>query len=144
MKNNLYLDTNIFLYLSQPNSEYHKECQELIRECKKANTTLLTSAETIQEIIYYSKNVKQLSKGLKAAKTTLTTVDELLPIDSSTIEIYLEKTKVYKSATSRDVLHLSTCITNKVDLIVTHDRDFRKFKEVKALKPKEFLALLPQ
>ncbi|OGY11409.1 MAG: hypothetical protein A3F61_00240 [Candidatus Blackburnbacteria bacterium RIFCSPHIGHO2_12_FULL_41_13b] len=139
MTNSLYLDTNIFLYLSDPESQFHGKCQDLVNYCRSRNILLLTSAETIQEIVYLAKNTKSLNKGLRISKTTLSTIEELLPVDKTTIEIYLKLAKKYPSATSRDLLHLATCLENKLDTAISFDRDFKKFKEINTLTPEDFV-----
>lgn len=133
--NNLYLDTNFFLYLSDKSSPFHPTCTKFLRHCQKENILISTSAETIQEIIHYTKNTKQLEKGLKAAKQALSLVKVLLPVNKSTIDLYLKYAAIYKNASSRDLIHLAVCVENKIDKIITFDKDFAKFKEIKILLP---------
>lgn len=135
----LYLDTNFFIYLSDPLSSFYNDCVDLLSYCKKYSIRISTSTETIQEIIHYSKNIKQLDGGLITAKTTLQTINELIPITPEIIKVYLEKVQTYPNRKSRDILHLSACIENKIDCLVTLDNDFKKFNEVKILRPDEAL-----
>ena len=134
--NNLYLDTNFFLYLSEFSSPFYQECFQLIKYCKVNKITLVTSTETIQEIIHFTKNTKQLEKGLQTAQKTLELVNEILPINQITIEIYLKKAAIYKTSSSRDLIHLAVCLENKIKNLITFDKDFEKFKELEILQPK--------
>ena len=129
--NRLYFDTNFFLYLSDKSSPFRQRCTKFIKYCKEEKILISTSAETIQEIIHYTKNIKQSEQGLKAAKKTLNLLDEFIAIDKSIINTYLKCASVYKNAGSRDLIHLAVCIENKIDKIVTFDQDFAKFKEIK-------------
>lgn len=140
---NLYLDTNFFLYISKKGSPFYKDCLALIKHCSKNQIKLYTSCETIQEVIHLAKNTKTLPQGIQISKKTIALTNELTPLTREVINIYLGFVEKYKSATSRDLVHLASCVENKIGIIITHDSDFRKFKEVKALKPEEFLALLP-
>ncbi len=133
----LYLDTNIFLYLANKTSLYYKNCLAFIEYCQTNNINLATSVETFQEIIHYSKNVKQLQEGIKTVKIATGLVDTILSIDKSTIEIFLEKAAKYRNVKSRDLIHLSSCIENNIKNIVTYDREFKRFKEVKVKLPEE-------
>lgn len=137
--NNLYIDTNFFLYLSDPSSPFYISCHKFIKYCNQEKVLISTSVETIQEIIHYTKNTKQLDHGLKTATKVLSLVNELLPINMSTIEIYLKYASVYKSAGSRDLIHLATCLENKIDKIITFDKDFAKFKEIKTIQPQAII-----
>lgn len=132
---NFYLDTNFFLYLSNFSSPFYTSCQKLIKHCKKEKILLSTSTETIQEIIHYTKNTKQLDKGLKISKKVLKLVDEIFSIDKLVIDTYLKYTATYKTSGSRDLIHLAVCTTNKVGKLVTFDKDFTKFKEIKVIIP---------
>ena len=136
----VYLDTNIFLYLSDITSPFHADCVNLILYCQQQNTRVTTSVETIQEIIHFAKNTKQLKTGIEVSQTTLSLVDGLFDITNKSINEFLEKVEVYSSAKSRDVLHLSVCIENQIHTIITYDGDFDIFKEVEVFSAKEYLA----
>ncbi len=135
----LYLDTNFFLYASKRTSPFYKDCVALVKYSSKNQIKIFTSCETIQEIIHLAKNTKVLDKGISTSKRTIKLIDELLPLTKEVITLYLDLAKKYRSATSRDLIHLATCLENKIDTIITHDSDFKKFKEVKVFKPEDFL-----
>lgn len=136
-----YLDTNIFIYLADKKSPFNKACGKLIKYFQKHKIRITTSTETFQEIIHYSKNTKQLATGIIMAKKVLELVDGIYSIDKETIEIYLEQAQKYENAKSRDIIHLSVCLENGLTQILTYDKEFKQFKEVKILKPEEFLSL---
>ena len=136
----IYLDTNIFLYASDETSAYYPECVQLLSFCRKSSIDLTTSVETIQEIINYSKNIKEIEKGMRIADFVLKVVDQFFPVDPSTIDIYLKQIETYYKPSSRDILHLATCIENDLKIAITYDKDFSKFKDVEANTPKGFLA----
>lgn len=135
----LYLDTNIFLYLADKKSPFHKNCKELIEYVHKEKIFLATSTETIQEIIHYAKNIRQLGKGLRMTKIILQLVDELLTVGREVIDEYLKLTKKYRRVKSRDIIHLATALKNSLNMIITYDKEFKKFKEVRAMPPEDFL-----
>lgn len=138
----LYLDTNIFIYLSDDHSPHFSNCLKLIEYCQNNKIPLSTCAETFQEIIHLYKNLKQLDQGLKISKEVLKLVDIIYPITQETIEIYLSKAKIYKTSSSRDLIHLSIGLEHKLDKIISIDKDFKKFKEINILKPEELLNTL--
>ena len=135
--NSLYLDTNFFIYISDASSLFYRNCLGLIKYASSNHINLVTSAETIQEIIHVSKRAKRLAKGLKTARIAVQLTNELLPISKEVILNYLKYVSIYKSAPSRDLIHLAVCLENKIDKIVTFDKDFSKFKELKILSPEE-------
>lgn len=142
----VYLDTNIYIYLSQKHSSFNKICRLLIKNCKQKNIILATSVETIQEIIHYSKIHHQLSVGIEVAKRILQITDSLLNVEKEIIEKYLFLTQKYsrhKRIDSRDIIHLSVSISNNIETIITYDKGFKKFKEIESLTPEEFFAKNP-
>ncbi len=136
---NVYLDTNFFIYLSDKSSVFYSECVQLLKYCEENQIIVITSSETIQEIIHLAINTKRLPEGLKIAHKALQISDSLLPINKNTIEIYLKKASIYRNIQSRDLIHLAVCLENKIDRIITFDQGFRKFKEIKTLTPAQFL-----
>lgn len=135
----LYLDTNFFLYSANRSSPFYKDCVALIKYSSENKIRISTSCETIQEIIHLAKNTKVLDKGISTSKRAIKLTDELLPLTKEIINIYLDLAKKYKSAESRDLIHLASCIENNIDTIISQDSDFKKLKEVKAMTPEEFL-----
>lgn len=135
----LYLDTNIFIYLADKSSSFNKSCRQLIKYLQKNHIRINTSTETFQEIIHYAKNTKQLSTGITIAEKLLQLVDGIYSVDKTTIEIYLEYVKKYENAKSRDIIHLSVCLENNIGEIISLDKEFKQFKEVKTLTPEEFI-----
>jgi len=138
--NSVYIDTNVFMYLSDKKSPFYFISSRLIKYLKKQRILVFTSVETIQEIIHFSQNTKQLAYGIKTSLKTLETVDKLLEINQKMILNYLKLVGNYKNVESRDLLHLTVSMENNINLIISYDKDFKKFKEIKAFTPKEFLA----
>lgn len=138
----IYLDTNIFMYAVDEGSQYYAICDKLTGAAAHNKIKTSTSAETIQEIIHLLRNRVSIKRGVEVASFTMTIVHDILPIDEEVLQQYLLLVKKYgqhKKVASRDFLHLATCVVNKIDTIITYDADFRKFKEVKAMTPEEYL-----
>lgn len=131
----LYFDTNIFIYLFDATSIHHKSCQNLVNYCQEEDITILTCTETFQEIIHFSKNIKQPEKGLETANIAFEITDQIIPVTSDTIRIYLKQVAIYKNLKSRDIIHYAVCLENKLDKLVTLDHEFKKFTNIKILKP---------
>lgn len=135
----IYLDANIFIYLSDPKSPYYSSCQKLITYLKEKEVSLITSAETIQEVIHWSKNFKILDKGLKISYLIIKLVNELLPVNESVILAYLKLAKKYPLITSRDLIHAVSAVDRKIPFVVSYDREFKQIDEVKSFKPEDLV-----
>lgn len=136
----IYFDTNIFVYLVRKDSLYFLQIKNLIQHCEDNKIKIVTSVETIQEIIHFSINTKSLSFGLGTANRVLELVDELFILNRDIINTYLVLVNKYKNRDSRDFIHLASCLNQKIGTFITYDHGFKKFKELKTLTPEEFLA----
>lgn len=137
--NSVYIEANVFIYLSDKKSPFYPTASILIKSLKENKIYILTSTETIQEIIHFSQNIKQVLIGLKTAKKIFEIADEILAVDQETVTIYLDLVKKHKNIKSRDSLHVAVCIKNKIDGLISYDSDFKKFRQIKSLTPEEFL-----
>ncbi|KXK08784.1 MAG: PIN domain protein [Microgenomates bacterium OLB22] len=140
--NSIYIDTNIFLDLFDKSSSSSSSTRSFFESLHSHSIERYTSAETIQEIVYVAKKRNQLKKGIKIAEIAIKMVRELLPISKAVIEQYLLDSLIHTSSDSRDVIHLSAAKANEIKTIITYDKGFKKFKEIRALTPAEFLALV--
>ncbi|MBI2641507.1 PIN domain-containing protein [Candidatus Roizmanbacteria bacterium] len=139
----LYLDANIFFYLAEKSSLFYKSCSEFLRYCKKHSISIITSAETVQEILHYSKQTKQLGRGIRIIRSSLKLINYLCPVDKEIIEEYLNLASKYVTLDSRDLIHLATGIKNQdvVDYIITYDKKLHTVKDMKSIAPETFLRL---
>ena len=121
----VYLDTNILIYQSSPQSSNYNTSSKFIKHCQINNILLLTSTETYQEIIYFMQRTKQLHKGLMICNEALK-LTETLDITKKTITIYLSLLPKHKNLISRDALHIATCIEHNINIFVTYDKRLLK------------------
>ncbi len=142
----IYLDTNVFMYAADKTSRYYAVCDRLTGMAAHNKIKIVTSAETIQEVIYLFQNRGDLEKGLEMSSYIAEIINEILPVDGSVLQQYLStigKHLRQEKISSRDFLHVATCIVYKIDMIITYDADFKKFKEIKTLTPEQFLIAHP-
>lgn len=135
----IYLDTNIFLYLSDKSSLYYKSCRDLLYYCRNKNFNTVTSVETFQEIIHYAKKIKRTIQGLTIANGILRIVTDIDPLDKDLIVDYLSLVDKYRSFESRDLIHLATALKHPASIFISYDRKFKKVREIKVFTPEEFL-----
>lgn len=136
-----YLDTNIFLYSSYPNP-FKPNCQQILKKVGIGLLKAATSLETVQEIIFVTWRTGQLGKGLKLSNKIFSLDVKWLDVNQPTIEKYLVLMHKYPKADSRDALHVASALNNNIKEIVSYDKGFDKFREIKRLDPSEFVKQL--
>ncbi|MFS8159035.1 MAG: type II toxin-antitoxin system VapC family toxin [Candidatus Roizmanbacteria bacterium] len=142
----IYIDTNIFLYAADKESQYFADCTTFLSSCIKENIDITTSAETIQEIVHYLKNRNTIKDAPHICNTILKIIPTPLALDISVLEVFIKMVSEYgdnRKIQSRDLLYVATCIENDIGTIVTYDKAFSQIKEIKAQTPKQFLSLMP-
>lgn len=136
----IYIDTNVFIYRGAENDLNHENSKRLIDFIIENRLDATTSTETIQEIIHFLQRVNDLNSGIRISKLVLKQIKYLMVVDVKVINVYLMLIEKYPKADSRDVLHLACAVTSNIQIIITYDKGFKKFKEVQALTPAEYLA----
>ncbi|OGM29567.1 hypothetical protein A2630_01080 [Candidatus Woesebacteria bacterium RIFCSPHIGHO2_01_FULL_44_10] len=138
----LYLDTNIFIYSTDPKSPYFDLCRVFLGKVANEGLEVVTSVETLQEIVHYFKSLGKIDKALSVCKSVFGVVDLVLPLDLEVVDIYMGLVKKYgeiKKIDSRDFIHLAVCINEKIATIVTYDKGYTLVKEVMARKPEDLM-----
>lgn len=131
--NSFYLDTNVFLYLAEIKEPHHKIAVKALNNLTLSKQALSTSVETFQEVVHYAKKQHHLKYGLKICQLIFNLVPHPLPIDQSVTIKYLKLAAKYPQLESRDCLHLATCFTYNLPLLITEDKNLLKTK-VKQIK----------
>ena len=135
----IYFDTNIFIYNADKSSIYYNDTKTLIKYCQKNDISVVTSSETIQEIIYYCQRINQLQIGLRMSKLVIKSVEQLFPVTQNTIELYLQLVTKYPKIPSRDLIHVATSNLNGNLNIITYDKHLLNMGSIKAQKPDQFI-----
>ena len=124
----LYLDTNIFIYAADKTQPQHKLALQLLHQAASQKLPLITSVETIQEIVHTFKKAHKLKFGLQVCRLVLKLVPHIVPIDRAIITEFLKLAAKYPKPESRDCLHLATCLVHKLPTLVTEDKTLLKTK----------------
>ena len=138
----IYLDTNIFVYSSQKTSPFFLKSINLLKYSLKNSIAIATRSESIQEIIHLAIKTRNVATGLKTANILLKLTQLLLPVDKETINIYLNLLKNYSQLNkleSRDFIHIASCLQYDIKILVTQDKEFKKFKGIKIFTAEEYL-----
>lgn len=135
--NDYYLDTNILLHITDSSASKHEECMKFISWAIKEKIKLITSYETIQEIIHVTKKSHKPLQGFRIVDKTFKLIDEFKEVNISVINEYLKLAKKYTKLDSRDCLHLATCIVSRIPILITYDKKLLSTEELQVITPKK-------
>ncbi len=132
-----YIDSNIFILAANKSALLHHNCQQFLKKINKESLAVTTSFETVQEIIHACRGYLNNRLGIKICQNILKIISEPLIINHEVITTYLKYAKKYENVDSQDLIHLACCVVYGIDRVVTYDKHFDKFKEIRTLKPEE-------
>ncbi|MBI2145161.1 type II toxin-antitoxin system VapC family toxin [Candidatus Woesearchaeota archaeon] len=140
--NNIYLDTNIFIYASASSDVIGEQCIRILTALAKGKITAVTSLITFDELFYKLNKLKGFEAAILFAENFLAMPNLVLAeVNGGIVTTSLATIKQYKLA-PRDAIHVATALTHKAAAIVSDDRDFSKVAELNYLGIADFIKQL--
>jgi len=126
-----FVDANVFIYAAAP-SEYRAPCLEVLDAIARGDVEGRTSTAVLEEVwhVELSGRAGRLG-GLTERVYTLMT--PLLAVSDEVFgrALSLEST----SLGANDRLHVATCVTHGMDVVLTTDAEFDGLDEVRRIDP---------
>ena len=136
------IDTNVLVDLLTERTPYYSDAFDLFTKIAQSASELIgfTTVKSLTDIYYLSR--KYYHNSLLAKRNIVDVIDLLYVADDTDIDLL--KALESKSGDFEDILLAETSARLMMDYIVTRNvKDFSGSR-VKAITPKEFLALLKQ
>ena len=130
----IFIDSNIPMYLVGASHPHKTDAQHLLEASVAARERLVTDAEVLQEILHRYVAINRRDAIQPAFDALLGVVDQVFPVERTTVE--RAKTIVLGTAglSSRDALHLAVMETHRIDRIMSFDEGFDGFPGVARLR----------
>jgi predicted nucleic acid-binding protein len=128
------IDSNVPMYLVGTPHAHKIDAQRMIERHIAAGDRLVTDAEVFQEILHRYSSIQRVDAIQPAYDALLGVVDDVLPITQA--EVLLAKDILLGAAagiSSRDALHVAVMRTHAIDSVMTFDRGFDRFPDVKRI-----------
>ena len=126
----LYLDSNVFIYATLNNEECGRKARALLERIRRGDNQGLTSALTIDEIIWSVKKHRNFEDALDAGGAFLNFPNlDLIPVTDELVASAMTLMKNYH-IDPRDAIHAATAIKTKAECIVSTDQHFDRVKEL--------------
>ncbi len=149
MKKNIFnekvaIDTNVLVYMLNPDSLYYKNSMEIFQKAKQFNAKIYLADKTLYEFYAVMQNLIQ-KKKMKSTESALDSFKRLL--NSRSVSIITSSTKTVlvvqelleniSSKTSKyihDVVLAAILIENDIDFLFTQNtKDFEDFQQFQTL-----------
>lgn len=133
----IFLDTNIFLYVSGPAHPHRRACAALLQRIAKNDLEATTSSEVLQEILYVLDPRARRRDAITLTQHLLLLFPNLLPVSGRDAARACELLQRYPRISVRDAIHAATMLQNGVKRLVSVDPDFDQISEIRRLSPEE-------
>ena len=130
----IYIDSNIFIKACLEVTGEGARAREFLKEVKEGKHTAVTSALTLDEVLWITQKTLGRTGAAEAVQGIL--LLQNLALVEATRQILTEAVEIFKNSTldPRDAIHLATMRNKQVTTILSTDSDFDKVKEIKRLR----------
>jgi uncharacterized protein len=135
-----FLDAAVFMHSVGADHPLREPCRSVIRQVMAGTLSATTSVEVVQEIHHRYRSIRRPDFGQALAKDVMDSFAPVLPVTHAVMRRVSVLADRYPSLSSRDLVHVATCIIEGIESIITPDLGFDQVTEVRRLDPREFLS----
>ena len=122
----IYLDSNVFIYAALGGGKEGKWCRDLIRKVTEGGDEAVTSALTVDEVVYQIRVSRGLEASIEAGEAVLQMAHlTVAPADAETLWKSLELGRQL-GLHPRDAIHAATAFLRGTPELISEDTDFDK------------------
>jgi len=133
-----FLDASIFMYAGGGEHPLKAPCSAVIAAAIAGTRDATTSVEVVQEILHRYRSIGRSEQGIQMSTYVLDAFAPVLPITHAVMRRAVSLADRYPRLSSRDLVHVATCIVEGIDTIITPDAGFDQVTEVRRIDPREF------
>ncbi len=126
----IFVDSNLFVYAVGRSHSLRSEAQKFFLDAATKHTSLVTSAEVLQELLHIYLPVERIETLDNALQLALDSIDQIFDITADAVIHARMLADDFSYLSARDLIHLSVCKINNITQIKTFDRNlaaaFRK------------------
>lgn len=118
----IFVDANVFMYFVGQEHPLRDEARAFFHRSTERDTTLVTSAEVLQEILHRYLGQGRSRVAVAAFELVEATTSDIWPVDHDDVSLALNLAHRYPGLEARDLVHLAGCMRRKARGLVTFDR----------------------
>jgi predicted nucleic acid-binding protein len=129
----IFVDSNIPMYLVGRAHPHKADAERLLDACIASRQRLVTDAEVLQEILHRYAAIDRRDAIQPSFDLLLAVVDEVLPVDTETVERAKAIVLGRRRLSARDAVHLAVMERSGVQRILSFDAGFDGYPGVERL-----------
>lgn len=135
MRDSLFVDTNVFMYLAGSDARYREACRRALLAATERRALLITSTEVLQEILHYHAARRRPEDARTVYDAVTDICEEILPVTEGQTARALELLVRHPGLPARDALHVATMEAHGVERLLSADRHFDQIDTVTLVDP---------
>jgi predicted nucleic acid-binding protein len=120
----ILVDSNVPMYLVGAAHPHKADAQRLLEQCISERRRLVSDAEVLQEILHRYVAIDRRDAIQPAFDALLGVVDEIFPIEASTVERAKAIVQGRRPLSARDAIHVAVMEQQGIKEIMTFDAGF--------------------
>lgn len=143
----MYVDTTVFMYAVGSESRFKEPCARILRSGAADKVALVTSAETLQEVLHRFRSIARHDDIRTAFDAVAAAVQRILPVTFDDVEEARrlgERVSRGSGVSARDLIHAATARRQGIREILTVDAGFALIPGVVVVDPLEWVGLPEQ
>ena len=136
----VFLDTAVFMYAGGAEHPLRAPCRAILRQVDESALDATASVEVVQEILQRFLAIRRPEMGAAMARQVMDAFAPVLPVTHGVMRRVPGLVATYPSLSARDLIHVATCISEGIDIIVSPDRGFDQVREIRRLDPTEVVS----
>lgn len=118
----IFVDTNVFMYAVGRDHPLRDPARAFFADAAHAGTTLVTSAEVLQEMAHLYISRAQLEPLDEALALVSRSITDVWPLESEDVMLAIQLRERHPTLQARDLCHLASCRRRGVRAIKTFDQ----------------------
>lgn len=135
MRDLFFLDANIIMYALGKEHPFRSPCRKYLEKIKKAEITVVTNTEVLQEILHRYFSIRMPIIAGEAYSAIKIFCKEIYPITVAETEKAFALLKEFPSINTRDAIHAATMLNNGIEKILSADLHFDLVRGIKRIGP---------
>jgi len=137
----VFLDTAIIMYAAGAQHPHKQPCADILSRVGAGELNAVISAEVIQELAHRFVHAGKSSRASELTRNALDLFAPVIPITQSVVARLPGLIDRYRALEARDLIHVATCLEERIEVIVSPDRAFDAVHELKRIDPSDADAL---
>jgi predicted nucleic acid-binding protein len=137
----VFVDTAVIMYAGGAEHPLRRPSQAILQGVAEGRLPGVTSAEVIQEILHRFGALRRPELGSAMARHALDLFAPVLPITHLVMRRMSDLVDRYPALSARDLVHVATCLEERIFVIVSADAGFDRVTEIARVAPDDEAAV---